>query len=100
MITELVKFNLLETVTEDQLLTVSDSLINNFWKKQDGFIDATLTRGTQENDWCFIYHFESMEKVKAGGEMMRVSKEFSEFIALVVPGSINVVFNQQVKKWG
>ena len=99
MITEFVKFTALETTTEKQLISKSDSLINGFWKKQDGFLDAELVKDVGENSWCFIYHNESMEKLKAGGEKMRNSKEFSEFISLIIPKSIDVTFYRQLIKW-
>jgi hypothetical protein len=41
MITEFVKFDLLQTTTEEQLLNKAD-LINEFLQKQDGFIDVEL----------------------------------------------------------
>ena len=99
MITEFVRLNLQETTTVEQLKATSDNLINNFWKKQEGFIDAELVKNIEKNEWCFIYHFENMDKVKTGGEKMRASKEFGEFVSLVIPGSISVTFNEQLKKW-
>lgn len=99
MITEFVKLKKLETTTDKQLLSTADTLINDFWKQQDCFVDAELVKNIENNEWCFIYHFESMEKVKAIGEQMRASKEFGQFISLVNPENIKVTFNQQIKKW-
>lgn len=99
MITEFVKFKVLETTTDEQLILKADIMINGFWKKQDGFIDAELVKDIEENAWCFIYHNDSLEKLKTGGEKMRKSKEFGEFIPLIVPGSIGVTFYHQVRKW-
>jgi hypothetical protein len=98
MITEFVKFKVLETTTNEQLISKSDFL-TNFQKKLDGFVDGELVKNVQENAWCLIYHYESMEKVKALGEKLRSSKEFGEFIALIVPGSLNVSFNNQLMNW-
>ncbi len=99
MITEFVKFQLLENATEEQLILKSDNLVNNFQKKQDGYIASELVKDTKENVWIFIYHYESMEKIMRVGEKMRQTKEFGEFFSLIVPESISVTFNEQLRKW-
>lgn len=98
IITEFVKFKVLETTTDEQLISKAD-ILNDFQKKQDGFIDAELVKNVEENAWCIIYHYESLEKVKAIGEKMRNSKVFDEFNPLIVPGSISVTFYHQLRKW-
>ena len=87
IITELVKFKVLETTTEEQLISKVD-ILNDFQKKQDGFIDAELVKDVKENAWCIIYHYENFEKVQAIGEKLRSSKVFEEFNSLIVPGSL------------
>ena len=87
IITELVKFKVLETTTEEQLISKVD-ILNDFQKKQDGFIDAELVKDDKENVWCFVYHYESLEKVQAIREKLRSSKVFEEFNSLIVPGSL------------
>lgn len=99
MITEFVKLNLLQTAAAEQLAVKSDLLVNNFMKKQDGFIDAELVKEVGKDSWSFIYHFENIEKLKAVGEAMRNSKEFADFLTLIVPGSISVTFHDQINKW-
>jgi hypothetical protein len=98
IVTEFVKLKVLETTTDEQLISKAD-ILNDFQKKQDGFIDAELVKDMNENSWCFIYHYESMEKVKAIGEKMRNSRVFDEFNPLIVPGSFSVTFCQHLKKW-
>ena len=98
IITEFVKFKVPETTTDEQLIAKAD-IFNDFQKKQDGFINSELLKDTEENAWFFIYHYESMEKVKAIGEKMRSCNEFAEFKTLIVPGSIGVTFYPQLKKW-
>lgn len=99
MITEFIKLNLAETVADEQMIAKSDLLINDFMKKQDGFIDAELVKEGDKNAWSFIYHFDNIEKLKAIGEAMRKSKEFAEFITLVAPGSLSVTLHDQLRKW-
>jgi len=98
IITELVKFKVLETTTDEQLISKAD-ILNDFQKKQDGFIDAELVKDIKEGEWYFVYHYESMEKVKAIGERMRSSRVFEEFTPLTAPGSLGVTFYHQLKKW-
>ena len=98
-ITEFVKFMALETTSDEQLLSKADLNVNGFHKKQDGFIDAELVKDVEENSWCFIFHYESLEQIMAVGEKLRKSKEFGEFIPLIVPQSISATFYYQLKKW-
>ena len=98
-ITEFVKFKALETTTDEQLISKADLNVNGFHKMQDGFIDAELVKDVKENVWCFIFHYESLEQVMAVGDKLRKSKEFGEFIPLIVPQSISATFYNHLKKW-
>jgi hypothetical protein len=98
MITEFVKFKVLETTNDEQLISKVD-ILNEFQQKQDGFIDAEMLKGVQGNAWCIIYHYESFEKAQVIGEKLRVSKEFDEFNSLIFPGSLDITFYHQVSKW-
>jgi len=98
-ITEFVKFKALETTSDEQLISKADLNVNDFHKKQDGFIDAELVKDIEENTWHFIFHYESLEKIKAVGEKLRKSKEFGEFIPLIAPESIRASFHEHLVKW-
>ena len=99
MITEFVKFKVLETTTDEQLISKADIHMNGFQKKQDGFIDTELVKNVEENEWYFIFHYESLEKIKAVGEKMRSNKAFDDLNTLIVPGSISVTLYDQLRKW-
>jgi len=99
IITEFVKFKALETTSDEQLISKADLNVKGFHKKQDGFIDAELVKDVKENAWCFIFHYESLEQIMAVGEKLRKSKEFGEFIPLIVPQSISASFYNHLKKW-
>lgn len=98
MITEFVKFELLETTTEEQLINKAD-LINEFLQTQDGFIDSELVKAFEGNTWYFIYHIENIEKLRVVGDKIRSIKLFNELIPLITTGSMVVTFFNQVKKW-
>jgi len=98
IITEFVKIEALQTTTDEQLMEKS-GIINAFLQKQDGFIDAELVKAVEGNIWYFVYHIENFEKLKAVGEKLRSNKMFDNINPLVVPGSLNVSFYQQLKKW-
>lgn len=99
IITEFVNFKVLGTTTDEQLIAKADRFIGDFMKKQDGFIDAELVKASDGDERCFILRYESFEKVKAIVEQLRNCKEFAEFKLLLIPGSITVAFNSQLKSW-
>lgn len=98
VITEFVKMEVLQTTTEEQLLAKTE-IINQFLRKQDGFIDAELVKAIEGNVWFLIYHIENFEKLKALGEKLRAMKLFDEIIPLIEPGSMTVSFYQKIKTW-
>ncbi len=98
MITELVKFKALETTTEDQLISKAE-LLMDFQKQQDGYIDCELVKSVEENGWYFIYHYESLEKVKVNGEKLRKNPAFERLMQLLIPESVHVSFYNKVKTW-
>lgn len=99
MITEFVNFKVLETTTDEQLIAKADRFIGDFMKKQDGYVDAELVKATEGDVRCFILRYEGFDKVKAIVEQLGNCKEFAEFKHLLVPGSITVTFNPQLKTW-
>ena len=50
IITELVQFKVLDTTTDEQIVTAVNNL-NEFQNTQDGFLDAELVKGVKENSW-------------------------------------------------
>lgn len=99
MIIEIVTFRTAETTPDSQIVSAAENLIINFWKKQDGFIDAELVKELNTKVWSFIYHFEDIQKLKTGGGLMRLSDEFKDFTTVILPESIQVTFNSFLKKW-
>ena len=99
IITEFVNFRALETTADEQLLAKADIFINDFLKKQDGFVDAELVKDIDGDARIFIIRYESMEKVKAIVDKMRNCKEFDAFRSNIVPGSIGVTFHPSLGKW-
>ena len=98
MITEFVDISVPDTTTVEQFTEKAENF-NNFLSKQDGYIDGELEKSLEGNYWRFVFHFESMEKVKAIGEKMRSSVEFSEFKSVIIPENLRVSFFQRMKKW-
>jgi len=99
MITEFVNFKVLGTTTDEQLMAKADGFIDDFMKNQAGFVGAELVKATEGDERCMIIRYENFEKVKAIIEKLPACKEFYEFKLLLVPGSIAVTFNPQLKTW-
>lgn len=99
IITEFVNFKVLETTTDEQLIKKADRFIGDFMKKQDGYVDAELVKAPEGDARCMIIRYENFEKVKAIIEQLGNCKEFAEFKLLLIPGSITVTFNPQLKTW-
>ncbi len=97
IVTELVEIRLKETITDEQFIEKAD-LLNKFISNQDGFIDAEIAKGVENNIWCLIYHYENMEKVNAIGTRLRKSGLFKEINLLTIPDGTKVSFYMQMQK--
>lgn len=96
MITEFVEISLPETTTVELFTEKAENFVA-FLRKQEGYIDGEMVRAPESNNWRFIFHFESMEKVNAIGEKMRTSSEFASFKTVIA--GFGVSFFEQVRKW-
>lgn len=96
IITEFVEISLPETTTVEQFTEKAECFVA-FLRKQEGYLDGEMVRAPECNNWRFIFHFESMEKVKAIGEKMRASSEFAAFKTVIA--GFGVSFFEQVRKW-
>lgn len=95
LITEFVKFKKLNTTTSKQLKQAAAEVLS-FHSKQDGFINAELVQGSDNNEFVFIHHYESMEKINKVGLKIQSSKDFDLFKSLVDNESVVVSFHNQI----
>jgi hypothetical protein len=91
MITEIIEYKLKEGVDEQQFLIEAQKYHAYFKETFKGFIDLEFTQG--ENGWINIMHWESMEAVKACGEVLRTGpQEIAGYAALADRASTTLTF--------
>lgn len=94
MITEIIEYNLKEGVDEQQFLIEAQKYHAYFKTTFKGFIDLEFTKG--ENGWINIMHWESMDAVKACGEVLRTGpQEIAGYAALADRASTKLTFLEQ-----
>ncbi len=99
MITEIIAFELLEGVSHDQLLKQADKVVNDFHKKQDGYIDMELDNASFGDQWQMIVHYQSMDDIEKVKNNLPHSKAIKEFTQLLAPNSMKVSFFKQQACW-
>jgi hypothetical protein len=91
MITELIEFILKEGVEENSFLAEAKNYYNYFKSTFKGFIDLEITKG--ENGWINILHWQSMEDVKACGEVLRTApQEIAAYGAFTDKSAVKLTF--------
>ena len=91
MITEIIEYKLKEDVDEEKFLAEAKKYNNYFKATFKGFIDLEFTKG--EDSWINIMHWETMEDVKACGEVLRTSpQELADYAALTDRASTKLTF--------
>lgn len=95
MITEIIEYKLKEGVDEVEFLEEAQRYYAYFKATFTGFIDLEFTKG--ENCWINIMHWESMEAVKACGQVLRTGpQEIAAYAALTDRASTKLTFLEQM----
>jgi hypothetical protein len=91
MITEIIEYKLKEGADEEKFLMESQKYHEYFKATFKGFIDLEFAKG--ENGWINIMHWETMEDVKARGEVLRTGpQEIAGYAALADRASTKLTF--------
>jgi hypothetical protein len=94
MITEVIEYRLKENVDESTFMMEAEKYYAYFKATFNGFIDLEFTKG--ENCWINIMHWESMDDVKACGEVLRTGpQEIASYAALTDRTSVKLTFLEQ-----
>ncbi len=94
MITEIIEYQLKTGVDEQQFLMEAEKYHAYFKATFKGFVDLEFAKG--ENGWINIMHWESMEAVRACGEVLRTSpQEIAGYAALADRASTKLTFLEQ-----
>ena len=94
MITEIIEYKLKEGVDEASFMAEANTYFAYFKKTFKGFIDLEFTK--REDGWINIMHWETMENVKACGEVIRTGpQEIAGYAALTDRESTKLTFLEQ-----
>jgi hypothetical protein len=94
MITEIIQYKLKESTTEASFLAEAKKYHAYFKATFKGFIDLEITKG--EDGWINIMHWETMEDVKACGEVLRTGpREIAGYSALTDRTALTLTFLEQ-----
>jgi len=91
MITEIIEYKLNESADEEKFMTEAKKYYDYFKATFKGFVDLEFTKG--EESWINIMHWETMEDVKACGEVLRTGpQEIADYAALTDRTSTKLTF--------
>ena len=94
MITEIIEYKLKESTEEECFLAEAQRYHAYFKATFKGFIDLEFTKG--EAGWINIMHWETMEDVKACGEVLRTGpREIAGYAALTDRTNLKITFLEQ-----
>lgn len=94
MITEIIVYKLNEGEDEERFLAEAKKYYDYFKATFKGFIDLEFTKS--EDRWINIMHWETMEDVKACGEVLRTSpQEIADYAAFTDSTSTKLTFLEQ-----
>lgn len=94
MVTEIIQYKLKESTEEESFMAEAKKYHAYFKATFKGFIDLEFTKG--EDGWINIMHWETMEDVKACGEVLRTGpREIASYAALTDRTSLKLTFLEQ-----
>lgn len=98
LITEIVSFEIVDSISEETFKEIVNSVELEFHKKQSGYIDSELVKG-KDNLWTMIMHWELLKEVKLASKLLMKSDLTSEFREAIIPSTVKMSYLEQVKKW-
>ena len=94
MITEIIEYKLNESADEEKFVTEAKKYYAYFKATFKGFVDLEFAK--DEDSWINIMHWETMEDVKACGEVLRTGpQEIANYAALTDRTSTKLTFLEQ-----
>jgi hypothetical protein len=98
VITEIVSFDIDESIANEKFKEIVDSLEIEFHMLQSGYIDSELVKG-RNNSWTMIMHWESVEEVKLASKLLMKSDLTKKFRQALIPSTVKMNYLEQIKKW-
>ena len=98
VVTEIVSFDIVESISTDTFKKIVNSLEIEFHMTQDGYIDSELLKG-KENSWTMVMHWDSLEEVKLASKLLMKSDLTKKFRQAIIPSTVKMNYLEQVDKW-
>jgi hypothetical protein len=98
VVTEIIQFQLLPEINEEEFFQQAAAVEENFHMQLEGYIDSELFK-SQERQWGFVMHWESMETFEAASKQMMIAPETELFREMLDPKSVKLTLLEQVQTW-
>lgn len=98
MITEIVTFQIVETVSDEQFEKIVKQVETEFHMKQPGYIDSELAKG-RNNSWAMVMHWKSLDEVKLASRLLMKDPLTQSFRDAIIPSSVKMSYLEQIESW-
>ncbi len=98
VITEIVSFDIDNSLSQEAFIEIVDSLEMDFHMMQPGYIDSELVKA-RDDSWTMIMHWESLEEVKLASKLLMQSDSTFRFRQAVIPSTVRMNYLEQTKVW-
>lgn len=96
MYKDIISYQLADGIDEKHLLSVASGIIENWMKKQPGFIQWEINKSSKDDSYTDVVYWESQDDAKnAEKEMMNIPNG-GDWFACYKEGSINCLNLQKV----
>ena len=68
IVTEVVTFKIVESISKDEFISIVDSLESNFHSKLSGFIDTELLFNDKVDEWVMIQHWNNLDNAQSASK--------------------------------
>lgn len=98
MITEVVSFDIIDSISVETFKEIVHALEIEFHLKQAGYIDSELVKGRNAS-WTMIMHWESLNEAKLASKGLMLSHLTERFRNAIIPSTVKMSFSEQIQKW-
>lgn len=98
IITEIVKFDIQNSINNSDFVETVAYLENEFHKKQPGYIDSELVK-EKEYSWVMVMHWATLDEVKTASRKLMKDPITKNFREALIPQTVKIQYLEQIRAW-
>ena len=97
MIVEITQLKLVKGASPQAFIKAVEKT-QGFLQKQSGYVDRELLK-IADDQWVDLLHWKAADDAKRAGKAMMHDPSCADFVKMIDPAGVTMIFPEQVKVW-